>query len=112
MGGICNINKPKGQSKEKLRRMAKSMKKSTNRIQPTVTTTRVMTKKKQKQLEKAIRHEKKLLAKKGLIDYEEDMKDVAIVDPGRQRVITACIPSDEILQAAASGPGTTLGQPQ
>lgn len=64
----------KGQSKEKLRRMAKSMKKSTNRIQPTVTTTRVMTKKKQKQLEKAVRHEKKLLAKKGLIDYEEDMK--------------------------------------
>lgn len=56
--------------------------------------------------------EKKLLASKGLIDYEEDMKDVALPSPGRQRVMTACIPSDEILAAAAAGPGTTLGGPQ
>ncbi|KAG1436913.1 hypothetical protein G6F56_013350 [Rhizopus delemar] len=109
MGGVCNINKAKGNSTEKMRRMSRSIKKSKSGIQPSITTTRVVTKKKQKQLEKAIRHEKKLLAQKGLIDYEEEMKDVAIVDPGRQRVVTACIPSDEILQAAASGSGTTLG---
>lgn len=38
--------------------------------------------------------------------------DVAIPSPGRQRVMTACVPSDEILAAAAAGPGTTLGAPQ
>jgi hypothetical protein len=75
MGGVSNINKgkwihqlynksklliclAKGHSREKMRRMAKSIKKSNSRIQPSVTTTRVMTKKKQKQLEKAIRHVK------------------------------------------------------
>ncbi|EIE89046.1 hypothetical protein G6F46_012718 [Rhizopus delemar] len=112
MGGVSNINKAKGHSREKMRRMARSAKESNRRIQPSVTTTRVMTKMKQKQLEKAIRYEKKILTQKGLINYEEDMKDVAVVDPGRQRVIAACISSDDVLQAAASGPETTLGGPQ
>lgn len=40
------------------------------------------------------------------------MIDVVAADPGRQRVMAACVPSDEILAAAASGPGTTLGGPQ
>jgi len=52
------------------------------------------------------------LASKGLIEYEEEMKDVVLPSPGRQRVMTACIPSDEVLAAAAAGPGTTLGGPQ
>jgi hypothetical protein len=70
-----------------------------------------------------------LLAKKGIIEYEEEMKgkiwysdglvdknltlaaiDVVLPNPGRQRVMVACVPSDEILAAAAAGPGTTLGQ--
>lgn len=38
--------------------------------------------------------------------------DVVLPNPGRQRVMVACVPSDEILAAAAAGPGTTLGAPQ
>jgi hypothetical protein len=38
--------------------------------------------------------------------------DVVLPSPGRQRVMVACIPSDEILAAAAAGPGTTLGGAQ
>ncbi|KAI7905837.1 uncharacterized protein BX663DRAFT_242617 [Cokeromyces recurvatus] len=109
MGGVCNINKVKGPSKERSRRIAKSIKKG-NRQPAVITTNRVITKKKQKKIEKALKY--KYLASKGLIDYEEEMKDVVLPDPGKQRVITACIPSDEILAAAASGPGTTLGGPQ
>ncbi|KAI8642581.1 hypothetical protein BD408DRAFT_343939, partial [Parasitella parasitica] len=93
-------------------RIAKSAAKAKRPTIPSVTTKRVITKKKQKQFEKALRNEKKLLVAKGLIDYEEDMKDVILPSPGRQRVVSACIPSDEILAAAAAGPGTTLGGPQ
>lgn len=106
------MNKKKGISQNRYRRIAKSIKKSNNPTKPSVTTKRVVTKKKQKQMEKALRHEKKLLASKGLIDYEEEMTDVAIPNPGRQRVMAACVPSDEVLAAAAAGPGTTLGGPQ
>ncbi|KAI8881541.1 hypothetical protein K501DRAFT_222747 [Backusella circina FSU 941] len=112
MGGVSNINKVKGPSTERRHRMRKSIRKASRPTLPTVTSAKVMTKKKQKQLEKAIRNEKKLLAKKGIIEYEEDMKDVVLPDPGRQRVMTACVPSDDILAAAAAGPGTTLGAPQ
>ncbi|KAI8380608.1 hypothetical protein EDC96DRAFT_561196 [Choanephora cucurbitarum] len=112
MGGISNINNIRGPSKYNARRVAKSIKKNNVRIVPSVTTKRVVTKKKQKQLERAIKNEKKALAAKGLIDYEEEMKDVALPNPLRQRVITACIPPEEVLAAAAAGPGTVLGGPQ
>ncbi|KAL7321750.1 hypothetical protein PS15m_001487 [Mucor circinelloides] len=112
MGGVHNINKIKGHSKDRKARIAKSAAKAKRPTKPSVTTKRVITKKKQKQLEKALRNEKKLLASKGLIEYEEEMKDVVLPSPGRQRVMTACIPSDEVLAAAAAGPGTTLGGPQ
>ncbi|KAI9475912.1 MAG: hypothetical protein EXX96DRAFT_575113 [Benjaminiella poitrasii] len=111
MGGVSNINKVKGPSKERSRRIAKSIKRG-NKQSSLITTNRVITKKKQKKIEKALKHEKKYLAAKGLIDYEEEMKDVVLPEPGKQRVITACIPSDEILAAAASGSGTILGGPQ
>lgn len=70
------------------------------------------------------------MASKGLIEYEEEMTgkidlqrerwagklnksiDVVLPSPGRQRVMNTCVPSDELLAAAAAGPGTTLGGPQ
>ncbi|KAI8975286.1 hypothetical protein BDF20DRAFT_822233 [Mycotypha africana] len=112
MGGISNMNKIRGPSKYNAKRVAKHNSKRATKVVPAVTTKRVVTKKKQKQLEKALKNQKKLLAAKGIIEYEEDMKDVALPDPGRQRVITACIPPDEVLAAAAAGPGTILGAPQ
>ncbi|KAI9366212.1 hypothetical protein BD770DRAFT_375647 [Pilaira anomala] len=112
MGGVHNINKIKGHSKEGFKRISKSIKKANNPTRPSITTKRVVTKKKQKAIEKAIRNEKKLLASKGLIEYEEEMKDVVLPSPGRQRVMNTCVPSEELLAAAAAGPGTTLGGPQ
>ncbi|KAI8075835.1 uncharacterized protein B0P05DRAFT_546593 [Gilbertella persicaria] len=112
MGGISNINNIRGPSKVHARRAAKNIKKNNRRVVPSVTTKRVVTKKKQKQLERAIKNEKKMLASKGLIELEEEMKDVALPNPLRQRVMNACMPSDEVLAAAAAGPGTILGGPQ
>ncbi|KAI8973015.1 hypothetical protein BDB01DRAFT_839059 [Pilobolus umbonatus] len=108
MGGLHNHNKVKGVSKDRYKRIVKSQ---TKRV-ATISMKRELTNKKRKLIEKAVRNRNKLLAKKGLIDYEEEMKDVAVINPGLQRVSHFCIPSDDVLAAAASGSGTTLGAPR
>ncbi|CAO3629555.1 unnamed protein product [Cunninghamella blakesleeana] len=103
--GKSNLNKVKGISNEKRNRVLKA-KRAKTRGSPDVVSVKVVSRKKQKQLEKAICNEKKLLASKGIIEMEEEMKDVVQVAPERRRVVVE-IP-EEILAAAASGPGTTL----
>ncbi|ORZ02248.1 hypothetical protein BCR43DRAFT_481245 [Syncephalastrum racemosum] len=74
---------------------------------------RLMSKKKQKQYERALKNEQKHLLKRGLIDApEEEMTDADGQVMLAQKVnrVTIDIPA-EILAAAANGPGTTLGQP-
>ncbi|KAI8143095.1 hypothetical protein BJV82DRAFT_669224 [Fennellomyces sp. T-0311] len=72
---------------------------------------RVQSKKKQKQVERAAKLEKRLLHQKGFLDApEEHMEDAALVTFQKQKVVVD-IP-EEVLLAAASGPGTTLGQPR
>jgi len=71
---------------------------------------KVVSKKKQQQLAKALKHEQKALAAQGKIVIEEEMAD-AIEEDTQQRTAEIEIPQ-EVLAAAASGPGTTLGGPQ
>ncbi|KAL1933217.1 hypothetical protein VTP01DRAFT_7307 [Rhizomucor pusillus] len=75
---------------------------------------RVTSKKKQQKIDRAIRLEKRHLAELGIIPApEEEMKDaneVVKASPAKQKVVIE-VPA-EILEAAANGPGTTLGQPQ
>ncbi|CDS11704.1 hypothetical protein LRAMOSA03967 [Lichtheimia ramosa] len=73
---------------------------------------RVITKKKQKQHDRAIKNTQKWLASKGLVAApEEEMSDLVVSsNPKLQRVVVE-VP-DHVLAAAAAGPGTTLGQPQ
>ncbi|KAF7726142.1 vesicle coat component [Apophysomyces ossiformis] len=101
MGGLGNINKIKGPTKEKLGRIIKS-KKRAGQPAAQVLTVKVMSKKKQKQLEKAIRHEKRNLASRGIIEMEEEMKDVETASLEKQRVIVEIAP--ELLEASAAGP--------
>ncbi|KAG2217037.1 hypothetical protein INT45_003993 [Circinella minor] len=84
---------------------------SKQRRQAPVFQGRVISKKKQKQLEKAVKLEKRLLHQKGYLEApEEDMQDAnALVPSQKQKVIVEI--SAEALKAAASGRGTTLGQP-
>ncbi|KAI9309381.1 hypothetical protein BJ944DRAFT_258637 [Cunninghamella echinulata] len=103
--GKSNLNKAKGISNEKRSRLLKA-KRARTKGSPTVLSVKVLSKKKQKHLEKAIRNEKKLLASKGYIEMEEEMKDAVALAPERRRVVVE-IP-EEILAASASGPGTTL----
>ncbi|KAG0167198.1 hypothetical protein DFQ30_006288 [Apophysomyces sp. BC1015] len=109
MGGLGNINKVKGASKERLGRIIKSQRRG-GKAPAQVLTVKVMTKKKQKQLEKAIRNEKRLLVSRGIIEMEEEMKDVVDTPVEKQRVVVEISP--ELLEVSAAGPGTTLGAPR
>ncbi|KAI8379680.1 uncharacterized protein BYT42DRAFT_604989 [Radiomyces spectabilis] len=111
MGGVNNINKVKGACIEKKRRMDKRRSKARHgAIAPAVLTVKTMSKKKQKQYEKALRNERRLLASKGIIQLEEEMTDV-VDEPAKKRFVTVEI-APEMLAAAAAGPGTVLGAPQ
>ncbi|KAI9032731.1 hypothetical protein CLU79DRAFT_727655 [Phycomyces nitens] len=112
MGGKNNINKIRGPTNEKTKRIARGIAKSKSKFAPAITCVNVRSKKKQRQFEKAVSNEKKLLAKMGLIEYvpEEEMSDVVKVSPEMQRISVEVAP--ELLAAAAAGQGTTLGGPQ
>ncbi|CAO3687494.1 unnamed protein product [Umbelopsis ramanniana] len=71
---------------------------------------KVTSKKKQQQLAKALKNEQKGLAAQGKIVIEEEMAD-AVEENTQQRTGEFEVP-EEVLVAAASGPGTTLGGPQ
>ncbi|KAG0177205.1 hypothetical protein DFQ28_006366 [Apophysomyces sp. BC1034] len=101
MGGLGNINKVKGASKERLGRIIKSQRRG-GKAPAQVLTVKVMTKKKQKQLEKAIRNEKRLLVSRGIIEMEEEMKDVVDTPVEKQRVVVEISP--ELLEVSAAGP--------
>ncbi|KAI8340255.1 hypothetical protein BC941DRAFT_450733 [Chlamydoabsidia padenii] len=101
-----NMNKVKGASLEKRRRQQKA-KRAASKPAPAVTASKNLSRKKQKKIEKALRNEKNYLAGRGLIEVEEEMKDVVEVPREKRRVVVT-IP-EEILAASAAGPGTTLG---
>ncbi|KAG2189260.1 hypothetical protein INT44_004402, partial [Umbelopsis vinacea] len=77
---------------------------------PTVEMRKLVSKKKQQQFAKALKNEQKGLAAQGKIVIEEEMAD-AIDEETQQRTGDFQVP-EEVLVAAASGPGTTLGGPQ
>ncbi|KAI8100126.1 uncharacterized protein BX664DRAFT_322938 [Halteromyces radiatus] len=102
-----NMNKIKGPSIEKRRRLQKAKAKSLHPKPAVITASKNLSRKKLKKVEKALRNEKRWMASKGLIVNEEEMTDVVEVPPEKRRVMVT-IP-EEILLASASGSGTTLG---
>ncbi|ORX46040.1 hypothetical protein DM01DRAFT_1386318 [Hesseltinella vesiculosa] len=132
-GGVSSINKIKGPSLMAMRRQSHRIRKAKYTVEPTVLHGKQgYGKKKQKQMERAIRNEQRFLVNAGLIEQaEEEMKgetlrwtgdrlgtnrysflyvtDVEQINPKKQRV--QVIVPDEVLAAAAAGPGTTLGNP-
>ncbi|CAO3587919.1 unnamed protein product [Absidia cylindrospora] len=68
-----NMNKIKGPSLEKRKRIQKA-RRATSKPAPSVTASKNLSKKKQKKVEKALRNEKNYLVSRGLIDHEEEMK--------------------------------------
>ncbi|CAO3586804.1 unnamed protein product [Absidia cylindrospora] len=101
-----NMNKVKGPSLERRRRIQKA-KRATSKPASAVTASKNLSRKKQKKVEKALRNEKNYLVSRGLIDQEEEMRDIVEVPREKQRVVVT-IPED-ILAASLAGPGTTLG---
>ncbi|OZJ03018.1 hypothetical protein BZG36_03964 [Bifiguratus adelaidae] len=69
---------------------------------------KVMSKKKVQQLERAVRNERQNLGK----DMGEmEMQDLPIIESDPRLAKHAFVVPENILAAAASGPGTTLGAP-
>ncbi|SAM03550.1 hypothetical protein [Absidia glauca] len=101
-----NMNKIKGPCLEKQRRQQKA-RRAASKPAPAVTASKNLSRKKLKKVEKALRNETNYLVSRGLIEKEEEMKDIVEVPREKRRVVIT-IP-EEILAASAAGPGTTLG---
>ncbi|KAI8066763.1 hypothetical protein BC940DRAFT_347501 [Gongronella butleri] len=108
-GGRSSINKSKGTSLNSQRRRISKVKKSKASFEKTVLHGKQgLSAKKQKQMDRAIRNEQRFMASLGMGDGpEEEMTDVVQADPKKARV--QVIVPEEVLAAAAAGPGTTLG---